>query len=414
MSDFNSFLTNLRNKTFTLHSLGCRVNQAEILQIAGFLQSLDFKSSQNNPSLIIINTCAVTQKALSESKRESKKLKKKFPQAKIIILGCGPEAKFSEFEWADLVLGNQKKENILNPDNSYSPKLNHPMSASKRYLLRIQTGCNSFCSYCLVPYLRRELKSLPPLKVVEQIKKAEKKGFQEVILTGINLALYGKGKNYCLSDLTEKILSQTKIPRIGFGSINLGAIDKKLISLFGKSWKKGKKRLNRYLHIPLQSASNTILKRMNRPYKVEEFEKVVNNLSSKIPLLGIGTDLIVGFPGETKKDFEKTINLINKLPFSRLHIFRFNPREKTLAASKEKEWGRVTEKVKKERAKILNEINIKKQKEFRKKLKGKKLPVLFIKKEDPDNWIGLTDNYLTIKIKSKENLRGKIKTAKVI
>ncbi len=409
MSHFKKLLTTLKNKTFYLHCLGCRVNQAEILQIGAFLESLGFKSSETNPGLIIVNTCAVTNKALAESKKEGRGLKEKFPQAKVLILGCGPTAQLSEFSWADLILDNREKEKILDPNYIYSPELNHPLATSKRYLLRIQTGCNSFCSYCVVPYLRKELINLSPEKVIKQIKKIKKLGFQEVILTGINLALYGKGENYRLGDLIEKMLKETKIPRIGFGSINLGAIDNKLISLFKKDWEKGKGRLNRYLHIPLQSGSDNVLKKMDRPYKVKNYRRVVNQLVSQIPLLGIGTDIIVGFPGETEQDFKKTVDLLNALPFSRLHIFRFNPREKTLAYIKEKEWGRVGEKEKKTRAKILKQINTTKQKEFRKKLKGRKLPVLFLQKTKNGEWKGLTDNYLTIKMKSRQNLGGKIK-----
>ena len=409
MSDFKKIITNLKNKTFFLHSLGCRVNRAELLKIAAYLEKLGFSLNKNNPGLIIINTCSVTEKALLESKKEAKSLKKKYPQARILILGCGVESNPIEFSWADLALNNTDKEKLLNTPHLYSPHLNQPLAVSKRYLFRIQAGCNCFCAYCLVPFLRRKLIDLSSHQVIGQIKEIESLGFQEIILTGTNLALYGQGKNYCLSDLTEKILVQTKIPRISFGSVNLRAIDNKFIKLYQKDWQKGAGRLSRYLHIPLQSGSDFILKKMKRPYRVQEYKNIINKLVNNIPLMGIGADLIVGFPGEEKKDFQKTVNLVKRLPFSRLHIFRFNPRENTLAHLKEEEWGRVSEHEKQRRAKVLSAININRQKAFKAKLIGKKLPVLFLKKIGKKEWSGLADNYVTVKTKSPQNLRGKIK-----
>ncbi|MFH1601343.1 MAG: MiaB/RimO family radical SAM methylthiotransferase [Candidatus Shapirobacteria bacterium] len=397
MSEFNQILASCKKKTYQLFSLGCRVNQAEISVIGGYLEKLGFYSDKKNPDIIIINTCAVTKKALIESKRELLKLKRKYPKAKIIILGCGVEFKPQDFALADFLFNNIAKEKILDFNLTYSPAAGLPLARSKRHLLRIQSGCNNFCTYCLVPFLRNKLISISPNKIIKTIKKAEKLGFQEIILTGTNLELYGEGFGYNLSHLLEKILFQTKIPRIGLGSVNLEAIDDKFIRLYTQDWKQERGRLNRYLHIPLQSASNKILLKMNRPYKIENYQKVIKRLAKNIPFLGIGTDLVVGFPGETKKDFKKTVSFVKKMPFSRLHVFRYNPRPGTLSAKKETEWGSIENKIKQERAKVLRKIGEQKKKEFKKKIIGQKLNVLVLRKRK-NYWQALTDNYVLLKI----------------
>lgn len=429
-----SLLSSLKKKTFSIHSLGCRTNQAEILQLAAWLENLRFKSSNKNPGIVLINTCAVTQKGFAESKRLIKNLKEKFPESKVIAIGCAVNYAPDQFSPADLIISNKEKEILLKKHPCpYSKNILHPFSRSGRFFLRIQSGCNNFCTYCIVPHLRRKIIDLSPKKAVEQIKQAEKLGHKEVVLTGTNLNLYGKGNKYNLTDLVKAILAQTTIPRISFGSINLGALDKNLISLLQKSWQKKRPRISRYLHIPLQSGSDRILKRMNRPYVVQQFEKVVKKLTNKNPLVGIGTDVIVGFPGETKKEFQQTVSFIKRMPFSRLHIFRYNPREGTVAIKKEKEWGSVNEEEKKRRAKIIRQIEKNKQKEFYKKIKGARLPVLFLEEitgnkqcfvSDKNKWRGLTDSYVSISKacppdgglnkNSKKSLQGKIMIVKII
>jgi len=399
-----------KSKTFAVFSLGCRTNQAEILQLAALLEKDGLKFA-SKPDLILVNTCAVTQKALAESKRTIKQLKKQNPQAKIVVLGCGVNFSPQQFSFADAILTNQDKDKILRGYSVPSFKVNHPFPHSRRFLLRIQSGCQHFCTYCVVPFLRKKNFSLPPSKAVEMIKKAEQKGYQEVVLTGTNLGLYGLGKNFDLSDLIKEILAKTAIPRISFGSINIEAINKKFVHIFSQA---AGKRLSRYLHIPLQSGSNKILKLMNRPYTVEEYQKTINSLIRQIPFLGIGTDIIVGFPGETQREFRKTLSFLQKTPFSRLHVFRFSPREKTLAALQEKEWGKVGEEEKKRRASIIRRLGEKKQTLFRQKIRGKIFPVLFLEKVGVDQWYGLTDNYVPVIRKSKKKLKGRIQNTKII
>lgn len=398
----------LGEKTFAIYNLGCRTNHAELLHIAGLLEDLGFSPS-SKPSLVLVNTCAVTQKAVSESKRVVKGLKRKFPKAKVVVLGCGVEYFPAFFSFADRILDNNKKEKLLSRPSFYSRGIDHPFPKSGRFFLRIQSGCNQFCSFCIVPYLRRKIVALSPLKVVSLIKKAQEEGYQEVVLVGTNLGLYQKKKGFSISDLLEEILEKTRIPRIAFGSINLEAFDKKFIRILSEDWKDGRKgRINRFFHIPLQSGSNRILKMMNRHYSLEEFSEVVNSLYNAAPFVSIGTDIIVGFPGENKEDFQQTFEAVASLPFSRLHVFRYNPRKGTVASRMEKRWGGVDYKERKERAKIIRSIGKKKRSEFFQRMKGKRFPVLFLGRSE-EGWYGLTDNYFLVNTDLEEDLQGKIK-----
>lgn len=402
------------NKTFLVHSLGCRTNTAEVYQIAGWLESLGYVSSSTRPGLIVVNTCAVTKKGLSESVRSIKTFQKKFSNSRVIAIGCGVNKNIERFKGADLVVSNEQKEEIFMNKSFVLSRNIGGLSKSARLILRIQSGCNHFCSYCIVPYLRKEIFSHSPVEIVNKITKGQQQGYREVILTGTNLELYGKEKKYSFTDLLEAILTKTIVLRISLGSINYETFDSKLIKMCRSEWQKeGGRRLSRYLHIPLQSGSDDILKKMNRPYLAEEFGSLIFKLTKGLPLVNIGTDIIVGFPGETDQDFEKTVKFINKHPFSRLHIFRYSSRRKTLAEKMEREWGAVSPEKVGKRSKILRQIGKEKETEFRKKIKGKTLPVLFFKRKDKNNWWGLTDNYQTVAYKSKKNLRGQIKKIKI-
>lgn len=410
-----SLVKNAKNKKFAIFSLGCRSNQAEILQLAAWLESLGFREDKKHPYLILINTCAVTQKGFGESRRQVKSLRRKYPRSKIVVIGCGVTFSPSSFNKADLLINNTQKELLLkeyffppSPDS-----IEHSFPSSHRLLLRIQTGCNHFCSYCIVPYLRSTLISLPPSRVISFIKKGEELGYQEVVLTGTNLALYGKGEGFSLEQLVKLILKETTIPRISFGSINPNNFTPSFVNLLFSDWSQKKPRINRYLHIPLQSGSDLILKRMNRPYRSKEYRHLIKSLTKNQPYLAVGTDIIVGFPGEGEKEFNETLSFIKDLPLARLHVFRYSSRKGTLAQKKEKEWGIVPEKEKQRRSYILRKLGEEKAQDFRQKMKGKILPVLFLEKNKKGEWLGLTDNYLLIKTKKPQNLKGKIKKMKI-
>jgi threonylcarbamoyladenosine tRNA methylthiotransferase MtaB len=399
----------VENKSFTVFSLGCRTNAAEASLLAGWLESLDLKSDSKKPDLIFVNTCAVTKTGLDKSLKKIKILKGKYPQSKIIAFGCGIESNKSLFNVADLSLNNRNKEGLISTINNVHSRKINSFAQSGRFLLRIQSGCNHYCSYCIVPFLRKTPFQLNPKEAVDRVRKAAEIGYREVVLTGTNLGLY----KYSLPDLINKFLKETTIARVGFGSINYEAFDKNLILLFKNEWRKEKIRLNRYLHIPLQSASDNILTKMNRSYSAKKFSNLLANLTEKNPLIKIGTDIIVGFPGETDDDFEITRKFILENPIHRLHVFRYSSRKNTLAEKESRKWGRVDENIAKKRAETLRKISKEKELQFKKSLIGKKLAVLFLKRINSSSWYGITDNYQVIAHKSKENLRGKIREIKI-
>jgi len=299
----------MNRKSFLAVNFGCRVNSAEINQLSQKYINLGYIPNKNNPDLIIINTCAITKKGEYESLSKIKKLQSKYPNAKIIVTGCANLSKLINVE-------------IISKDNlpvSYTHHIKDKFSQTNRYLLRVQSGCTAMCSYCIVPYRRPKLWYLPISDAIKIVNQAIADGYQEVIITGINLNQYTPG----LSNLLEALLTRTSIPLISFGSIPLLSIDSKFISLVSSYVL----RVSSYLHIPLQSGSDKILKLMNRNYNVEKIKKIFSKLNN----FTLGTDIIVGFPDETNSDFEATYNLCKTINFQKIHVFRYSPRPGTPA-----------------------------------------------------------------------------------
>jgi len=310
-------------KTFLCINFGCRVNAAETNQYSQLLINQGFTplpqggSQGVSPDLIFINTCSVTAKANIESLGKIRSLRRQFPNAKIIVSGCADFENIRQLPNISII-SNIEKEKILEKTNSeYSPKIGDKFSHTNRYILKIQSGCTHNCSYCVVPQKRPYLWSLPIEKAVETVSKAVKNGYREIIITGINLDQY----QYGFSTLIESLLKNTSIPLISFGSIPINCIDNKFINII-----KNYSRLSNFLHIPIQSGSNKILKLMHRHYTREKIISTIKNLKLKIKNLSLGTDIIVGFPGETNKDFKETLSLCKLIGFSKIHVFRFSLR----------------------------------------------------------------------------------------
>jgi threonylcarbamoyladenosine tRNA methylthiotransferase MtaB len=315
-------------KYFLAVNFGCRVNSSEINQLSQILVDQNFlpvNKTQNSPNIIIINTCSITQKGEKESLSKVRHLKKQFPNSLIFVTGCAHLDKVSELK-SVYIFDNQSKEDILSDTNcAYTPKILDKFSHSHKFVLKIQSGCTQFCSYCTVPYRRQYLFSLSPKKAINTVNQAVKNGYQELIITGVNLEQYQFG----LSKLTKTILTKTQIKKISFGSIPLNTIDKTFISLYQNPLYQP--RLSTFLHIPIQSGSDKILKLMNRPYTVSKINETFLKLKTTNPKLRFGTDIIVGFPKETETDFKKTHTLCQNLNFKKIHTFRFSPRPQTLA-----------------------------------------------------------------------------------
>jgi len=353
-------------KTFAVYNFGCRVNAAETNQYAQSLINQGYVPDQNNPDTIFINTCSVTKKADIESVGLIRRLQKKFPNSKIIVSGCANLKDISTLPNITILDNKQKEKNLKYLNCEYTHKIKDKFSHTNRFLLKIQSGCTAFCSYCTVPYKRPYLWSLPIETAIDTVISAIIDGYQEVIITGVNLNQYTPG----FSNLTESLLTQTKISLISFGSIPINCIDDKFLSLISRF----PSRVSNFLHIPIQSGSNKILKLMHRNYTkkniLEKFELLKGIASSITPRndviasearqsLQFGTDIIVGFPGETDKDFQKTYNLCQKIGFSKIHVFKYSPRPGTYARKLFLESPKISKEIKKYRSNKIRSLMLK-------------------------------------------------------
>jgi len=319
-------------KTFLAVNFGCRVNSAETNQWSQTLVDQGFLPATSNPDIIFINTCSITKKGEIESLGKVRQLNKLYPQAKIYVTGCANLEKIKDVPNVLIYKNNQKEELLKDLKCSYTPEIKDKFSHTHRFLLKIQSGCTQFCSYCIVPFQRPYLWSLEIDKAVETIKKAIQDDYQEVIITGVNIDQY----EYGFSDLIQNILEKTDIKLISFGSIPINCIDQKFIDLLAKY----PDRISNFLHIPIQSGSDKILKLMNRPYTKKDILEKFNLLKKITPALSregdgegfnFGTDVIVGFPDETEADFQETFDLCQQIGFKKIHTFKYSPRPGTKA-----------------------------------------------------------------------------------
>jgi len=309
-------------KTFLAINFGCRVNSAETNQWSQTLINQGFLPVTSNPSIIFINTCSITKKGEIESLGKVRQLNKLYPNAKIYVTGCANLEKIKNVPNVVIYQNNQKEDLLKDLKSSYTPKIKDKFSHTNRFLLKIQSGCTQFCSYCIVPFRRPNLWSLTIEDAIDTINSAIKDDYQEIIITGVNFDQY----QYGFSDLVQNILEETDIKLISFGSIPLNCIDDKFINLL----KKYPHRISNFLHIPIQSGSDKILKLMNRPYSQKEIINKFDQLK-KIPNIFFGTDIIVGFPDETETDFQETFNLCQQIGFKKIHTFKYSPRPSTKA-----------------------------------------------------------------------------------
>ncbi|MFO7806818.1 MAG: tRNA (N(6)-L-threonylcarbamoyladenosine(37)-C(2))-methylthiotransferase MtaB [Candidatus Moraniibacteriota bacterium] len=335
------------------YALGCKVNQYESDCLASGLsqvkniQRIAFNSSIE-VDFVLINTCSVTGSAVAKSRKIIKKAIKENPKAKLYITGCATQVypeRFSDlindkvklgdvshqflekvYEEAEVHFFNKKS---LKNYRSVSPVVRKNKS---RYFLKIQDGCNQFCSYCIIPYARKNLLSRSAEDIIGEIKKAEEAGFKEIVLSGIHIGRYSaknkKGGRDNLCHLLKKILKETKRCRIRLSSIEVNEVSLELIKIAKQS-----PRICRHFHIPLQSGSGKILKLMNRPYGIEYFWEKINIIKKEIPEIFLTADVIVGFPSETEEDFLQTFNFCRKAEFGKIHVFSYSEHQKTQSSS---------------------------------------------------------------------------------
>ena len=375
----------------SLLTLGCKVNQAESSQIAAELVAHGYTvvDLEWNPDLCIINTCSVTSKSDYQSRQLIRRAAKTC--SKVIVTGCYSELNKEEVGSMDgvaMVVDNSKKECIINTLYNITSckglELNH--SARSRHFVKVQDGCNNVCSYCVIPRARGRSRSKEINEVIEEINSIAEV-HNEVVLTGIHLGTYGYdiSPKVSLAILLRTILLKTNLKRIRLSSLEVNEIDDELIELIQEE------RVCKHLHIPLQSGDNKILGMMNRNYNPSQFKDNTSLLLRKLPGISIGSDIIVGFPGEGEIEFQNTKRFIEDAPFSYIHVFPFSPRKETRAYVMT---PRVIDLVKRERCEILRSLGKRKKSEYMHKQAGNILDLLIEEVKENGVCIGTTGNYL--------------------
>ena len=415
-------------KTFKIITLGCKVNQFESASLKGALLDLDLAEvpKDEEADIIVINTCIVTQTASSQSRQAIRRAIRENPSCMVAAVGCYAQVfpgELTRIPGLNLIVGNTAKDRL--PDIltqgidanrqrlvseaygkerafDYLPLKGFPDRT--RAFLKIQDGCQSFCSYCIVPFARGPLRSMKPRAVISMLETLSEEGHREAVLTGIHLGKYGV-------DLTDGVTLETllhMIRREGFplrvrlSSLEPNEIGEGLIEMMATDdW------LCRHLHIPLQSGDNDILKRMNRNCSAQAFSELIESIRRRIPLAAIGVDVMAGFPGEDLRAFENTFSLIHDLPISYLHVFPFSPRKGTRAADLS---DRVDQGLIKERAGRLRGLGQKKRETFYQSCLGEELLALVEGWEsEADRMMkGITDNYLPVVFPSSQNLKNEL------
>jgi len=410
--------------TFYLFSIGCKVNAYECEAIKSLLLKECYLEDKNNPDVIIINTCSVTATADQKSRQHIRKFMSNFPRSVVAVMGCYSQGHYDFIRddiKAHIIIGTSYrneipsliKEYLLNKkqivkvdDNTRTYKYEElgvtSFSDNARSYLKIQDGCDNFCSYCLIPYRRGKMRSRDPKYVLEEANNLVRCGYQEIVLTGIHVGGYGKDlEDISFSSLVEKLLNIQGLNRLRISSIEESEIDDKLIDLL-----KTKNNLAKHLHIPLQSGSETVLKRMNRKYNKENFLNKIKSIRLAYPEVCITTDVIVGFPGESDEEFAETYNFIKECEFDMLHVFPFSSREGTLASRMK---DQIDPRIKKERVNKLLELSNTLWKKYCDKFIDREVEVLVEKYDDINHLSsGHTSNYLEVCFNSTENNVGKI------
>ena len=391
-------------------TIGCKLNQAESESLARqFIEAgYEVTAPSAHPDIYILNTCTVTHIADRKCRHSIRFARRQNPNAFIVATGCYAERAPEELSeaGANLVVGNKEKENlpeIVKSLGFYASSRATNYSFHTRALVKIQDGCNNFCSYCIVPQTRGKEKSLSPDKIVAEVKKRVAEGYREVVLTGTQIGNYNYGDGN-LGKLIKRILAETNIERVRLSSIHPQNISSSLLNL----WKDV--RLCRHLHLSLQSGSNSVLKRMKRGYSTEKFKDAVILARKKIPDLAVTTDVIVGFPGESEEEFEESFKFCREIGFAAIHVFPYSDRPGTMA---ERMPDKIEPKEMKRRVEKMLMLAEESSQHFREILFGKTLPVLYEREKD-GIWEGFTDNYVRIFTKSKFPLSGRIMPTKLV
>lgn len=419
-------------KKAAFYTLGCKVNQYETEAVIDIFKDNGYKivDFSEKADVYIVNSCAVTNEAARKTRQFARRAKRKSQESIVAIVGCYTQAfpeEVKDIEEIDFVMGSNNKADILNKaeemmaGNSIDFEVEEynmlreyedlelkRLSNTTRANVKIEDGCNQFCSYCIIPYARGPVRSRAQEDVVAEIKRLSQQGVKEIILTGTHLGAYGseKGNPKALTELMQRLTEIDELKRVRLSSIEGTEIDQGIIDLIAEE-----DIFCPHLHLPLQSGSNQILEAMNRPYTVEEFKQTVARLRKRIPDLAVTTDVIVGFPGETEETFSKTIAEVKEIAFSKIHVFPYSAREGTPAAEMEQINGNII----KDYSKKLRLVNEALMFDYQQKFIGQIKEVLIEEVRDHQTGLltGYTDNYLKVLTEGPDKLKNKLVKVKL-
>ena len=414
-------------KTFAIHTLGCKVNSYESEAYIDHCLKLGYKQVdfKEKSDLYLINTCAVTNTASSKSRQKINQAIHQNKDAYIAVIGCYSQAVANDLESIDgvcAIVGSDHKNEFLehldeliekHQKVNYVHDLTKPVEFEDlniekfthhtRAFLKVQDGCNQFCSYCIIPFTRGRERSLEVNRVLELSRKLVNNGHREIVLAGIHTGRYGRDINTNLTSLLKEMLTIDGLERIRISSIEMNEISDEFIELM-----KNESRIAHHLHIPIQSGSDAVLKRMNRPYTISEYKERIEFIRKQIPDISISTDIIAGFPLETNEEHDETIKNVKDLKFSFMHVFPYSKRDKTVASK----MGQVHGTIKKERAHQLNELSNQFKKDYYTSWINKKCHVI-VERCENGNCSGYSSEYIPVIFKGNNSMIGNIVQVKI-
>ena len=418
-------------KKVASHALGCKVNQYESEAIAQLFsqKGYDIVDIDQVADIYVINTCTVTNFGDKKSRQLIRKVKRQNQEAIVAVVGCYAQTAPKEImavEGVNLVIGTKDKGKIVDMVENYHfedgvenhvtdimhEKIFEPLSIQKlsnrtRAYLKIQDGCSQYCSYCIIPYARGPIRSRDPEDILAEVKRLEKNGFKEVVLTGIHVASYGKDRtDINLMDILKQVHDVEGIQRIRFSSIEPNVVTEEFAQCISKLPK-----VCEHFHLSLQSGSDHTLKEMNRKYTTQQYRQAVTILRKYMPNVGLTTDIIVGFPGESEEEFEASYHFAKEMKFSKIHVFPYSSKKGTPAALRE---DQLPNEVKTQRAHKLGVLGDTMAEAFIEAQKGKNLSVLFEKQLEIGLYEGYSSNYIKVHSKSSISLENKIAMVNIL
>lgn len=417
-------------KKAALHNLGCKVNSYETEAMTQLLEKNGYEivPFSEKADVYIVNTCSVTNMADRKSRQMLHKAKAKNPEAVVVATGCYVQTateKIKQDLSIDIIVGNNKKKDIVNIlDEFYKKKenihiidINHTeeyedleistVTEHTRAHMKIQDGCNNFCSYCIIPYARGRIRSRKMDNIKNEMKRLAEDGFREIVLTGINLGFYRDGEN-TLIDVIEMADKIDGIERIRLGSIDPEVVTEEFAARLGKV-----KKICPHFHLSLQSGCDSVLKAMNRHYTTEEYLEKCGMLREVFENPALTTDIIVGFPGESEEDFQTTLEFVKKVGFAQIHVFKYSKRAGTVAA---KMPNQVDEKEKTKRSEKLIQAGLELTRQYRQGFIGKREEILFEENKIVDGKeysVGHTKNYIEAAVENRGDISGKVLEAEI-